>query len=131
MMANWYESLFGNLPLQPVLGVPINPAYQQMPNATAPITDVRGQGTGAWMSRPHDQDIASRNLGGYAKPKTMDQIDYLKNRGWLGQGPPTTPLQDPDYYPDPTITANIKAAQSQGFTSDQIQNALQLWQTGQ
>ena len=131
MMANWYESLFGNLPLQPVLGQQINPAYSQMPSATAPITDLRGAGPSSWASRPHDQNVQSRNLGGYinlSEPMGGGAYQWRKAHGYNNDFP-TTPLPDPDYYADPSITAHINA--STPFSPQQMQNALQLWQTGQ
>ena len=113
-----------------MLGEPINPAYNQMPNMTAPITDISGAGPSSWMSRPHDQNIQSRNSVGYVDPSPLGGPDYQwrKAHGYEGNLP-TTPLADPDYYPDPSITAHINA--STPFSPDQIQNALQLWQTGQ
>lgn len=112
-MAGVWETLFGSPPLQPVQGDPVNPAYSRMPSATAPITDVRGAGPSAWASRPHDQNWASRNLGGYINPSVpMGGPDYQwrKAHGYE-QDFPTTPLEPPDYYADPSITAHIRAAQ--------------------
>jgi hypothetical protein len=111
---DWLHSMWNEPPLQPVLGDPINPAYQQMPNA-ASVTDVRGAGPSSWASRPHDQDLLSRNMAGYYRPlvgNEMDAYSWQKTHGWLGRDPPKTPLPDPDYIPtDPSIMARIKAAQ--------------------
>ena len=100
-------------PLQPVNGDPINPAYNQMPNATAPITDIRGAGPSTWMSRPHDQNVQSRNMAGYYLPFTgndLDAVGWQKTHGWLSRDPPKTPLPDPNFIPtDPEIMARIKA----------------------
>jgi hypothetical protein len=110
--AGWLQNWWNGPPLQPVLGDQINPAYQQMPNATAPITDVRGAGPSSWASRPHDQDLLSRNMMGYYTPIDLDAVDWQRKTGFLTQKLPTTPLQDPDYIPtDPEIMARIKAAQ--------------------
>ena len=106
-MANWTDWLFSK-PLRPVNGDPINPAYRQMPDATAPIEDVRSQGAGAWMSRPHDQNIQSRNLAGYYQVPSLDSITWQQGHGW-DRDPPRTPLADPDFIPtDPSIVARIK-----------------------
>ena len=97
-------------PLQPVDGVPINPAYRQMPDAQAPITDLRGAGPSTWASRPHDQNWASRNLGGYNKNEMLGGPDFQwrKAHGY-NNDLPTTPLADPDTIPaDPGIVARIK-----------------------
>lgn len=112
---DWLHNFLNGSPLQPVLGDPINPAYQQMPNATAPITDVRGAGPSSWMSRPHDQDLRSRNLGGYydsSVPLGGDAYQWRRAHGWEPRDYPTTPLPDPDFIPmDPSILARIRAAQ--------------------
>ena len=113
-MAGVWESIFGSPPLQPVQGDPINPAYSRMPSATAPITDVRGQGVGAWMSRPHDQNLQSRNMGGYYNNNIQmggPAFQWQRAHGWVGRDPPSTTLEPPDYYADPSITAHIRAAQ--------------------
>jgi hypothetical protein len=107
-------------PLQPVLGDPINPAYQQMPNAKADIEDRQNAGPSSWASRPHDQDLLSRNMMGYYTPIDLDAVDWQRKTGFLTQKLPTTPLQDPDYIPtDPEIMARIKAAKdAQDATSN-------------
>ena len=114
-MAGVWETLFGSPPLQPVQGDPVNPAYSQMPNTTAPITDLRGAGPSTWASRPHDQNVQSRNMGGYNRNQVWGGPDYQwRQAHGYNNDLPTTPLADPDYYPDPSITANIRDAQARG-----------------
>ena len=85
-------------PLQPVNGDPINPAYNQMPTMTAPITDLRGAGASTWMSRPHDQSIGSRNLGGYVNSRPLGGPDYQWQKAHgLGGDLPRGPLADPNF----------------------------------
>jgi hypothetical protein len=129
----WQDWIFGNLPLQPVLGDQVGPGYQQMPSATN-IEDRRAAaGPAQWASRPHDQDLQSRNMSGFYKAPSIDAIDWQKSHGWLGRHPPTAPLSDPDFIPlDPSIMARIKAAGAQGSIGpQQMQNALQLWMGSQ
>ena len=135
-MANWTDWLFSK-PLQPVNGDPINPAYRQMPDATAPIEDVRSQGAGAWMSRPHDQNFQSRSLGGYYQVPSLDSIDWQKRQGF---NLPKAPLPDPDFIPtDPSIMARIRQANSPAdypasglqISPQQLQNIQQYAGPGQ
>ena len=117
---DWLQNLRNGPPLQPVDGVPISSAYQQMPAMTAPITDLRGAGPSTWMSRPHDQNIGSRNLGGYVDPKPLGGPDYQwrKVHGYE-QDFPTTPLADPDFIPsDPEIMGRIRAKEYQDWAND-------------
>lgn len=98
-------------PLQPIDGTPVNPAYQQMPDAQAPITDLRGAGPNTWASRPHDQNAQSRDLGGYidlSEPMGGGAYQWRKAHGY-NSDLPTTMLADPDTIPtDPGILARIK-----------------------
>ena len=81
-------------------------------------------------------------MGGYANlsvPMGGSAYQWRQAHGY-NNDLPTTPPPDPDYYLDPSITANIRDAQARGqaahdaampFSPEQMQNALQLWQTGQ
>ena len=117
---DWLQNWRNGPPLQPINGTPINPAYNQMPNMTAPITDISGAGPSSWMSRPHDQNIQSRNLGGYNRNEVWGGPDYQwrKAHGYEGNLP-TTPLADPDFIPtDPEILGRIRAKQYQDWQND-------------
>ena len=120
---DWLQNLRNGPPLQPVDGVPISPAYRQMPNATAPIVDTRGAGPSSWASRPHDQDLQSRNLGGYVSSSAQfggPAYQWQKTHGFTGNLP-TTPLADAGFIPtDPSIMARIRAAQGAATSSDDL-----------
>ena len=137
-MSGWSDWIFGNLPLQPVLGDQIDPAYQQMPSSKNVDDRRAAAGPAQWASRPHDQDFQSYNMSGYYMPFNLDAIDWQRKTGFFNQKLPTTPMSDPNYIPtDPSIVARIKAAQdARDVTSDgaqppigaqQILNALQYW----
>jgi len=135
MSASWTDWIFGNLPLQPVQGDPVNPAYQNMPSSKNVDDRRAAAGPMQWASRPHDQDSQSYNLSGYYKPwnpNDLDAIEWQKRTGFLNRQLPTKPLPDPDYIPtDPSIVAHIRAAGDQAqFSPQQLQNMLQYWQAG-
>jgi hypothetical protein len=114
-VVSWWDSIFGSKtpqPAHPQSRNPLHEAYPTMPYMTAPIEDRRGEHamdppgppSATWAA---NQSILSRYPPG-SHVYDHDQWEWLQAH--MPQDRPAGPLLDPDATPDPSIVANIRAA---------------------
>ena len=109
----WWDSIFGtstSQPAHPQSRNPLREAYPMMPYMTAPIEDRRGE----HAMDPLGPSTWTANQSFFARPSSGSHVYNHDQWEWLQahmpQNRPAGPLFDPDATPDPSIVANIRAA---------------------